>query len=61
MDMAVDAARQHQATGGIDLARSSFDLIGQSGDAAVTDADIGPEFVARGDDGAAADRQVKGH
>ena len=43
MNMAVDAARQHQQAAGVDLARGALDPLRQGHDAAVADADIGRE------------------
>ena len=59
MDVAVDAAGQSQQAGRIDLPRCSLDTVGDAHDAAVTNADIGAEFVAGRYDGAAADGEVK--
>src|SRR5262249_16190512 len=58
MHVAVDPAWHHAQPGGVDLARGAFDAVGNSDDAAGTHADVGTERVARGGDGAAADREV---
>ena len=59
MDVAVDAAGQCQQARCIDLPRCPLDTVGDAYDAAVTNADISPEFVAGRYDGAAADGEVK--
>ncbi len=59
MDVAVDAAGQCQQARRIDLPGRPLDAVGDAHDAAITNADIGPEFVAGRHDGAAADGEVE--
>jgi hypothetical protein len=46
VDVAVDAARQRQQPRRIDLARRTFEMIGNGDDLAVANADIGAKLVA---------------
>jgi hypothetical protein len=57
--MAVDAARQNQLSGGIDLAGSGCETAAEGHDDAVLDADIAFARVGRGRHRAATDHQVK--
>ncbi len=59
MDVAVDAARQHQQTGRIDLARRSLDFGGDRDDAPRADADIRSKRVGSGRNGAAANGKIQ--
>ena len=59
MDVAVDAAGQGQQARCIDLARCTLNTVGDAYDAAITNADISPKFVAGRYDGAAANGEVK--
>ncbi len=54
MDMAVDAARQHQLAGGVDDLARIAEILAERRDAAVPDADIAGEGVGGGRNGAAA-------
>ena len=60
--VAVDAAGQDQEAARVDLARRPRDLLGHRHDASIANADIRPHRVARGNDGAAPDREIEfGH
>ncbi len=59
MDVAVDAARQRQQPRGVDLARRTFDTVGNADDTAVANADIGAKLVAGRHDGAAANSEIE--
>jgi hypothetical protein len=45
MNVAVDTARQRQQVRRIDLARRSFNALGNTGNATLANADIGAEFI----------------
>src|SRR5215217_8876675 len=59
VDVAVDAARQHQEPTGIDLAPRALHLVRHRGDAAAADTHIGPKSVCSRRDRAAADGEVE--
>jgi hypothetical protein len=59
MDVAVDTAGQSQQARRIDLLGRPLNMVGDAHDAAVTNANIRPEFVAGRYDGAAADGEVE--
>ena len=63
MDVAVDAARQHELPAGIDLASApAFQLGFDGGDEAVLDGDISFDLAILGDNtGVADDEIVVGH
>ena len=61
MDVAVDAARQHQLAGGVDDLLRRAEIVAERRDPAVRDADVAGEGVGGGRNGAAADDGVEGH
>ena len=61
VDVAVDAARQHEQARGVDRARRRPDVLAERHDAAVPDADVASHRVGRGDDGATPDGEVERH
>ncbi len=61
--MGIDGAGDHQLVGGVDpgVGVGVGEVVGDGDDAAVTDADVGPDGRAAGEDGAAAgDDEVEG-
>ena len=61
MDVAVDAAGEDQETRSVDLGRGARQAAGQSGDAAVLDADVAFADIRGGDDGSSANDEIKFH
>ena len=61
MDVAVDAARQHQQARGVDGAGGRPNVLADRHDPAVANADVAATGVGRGHDGAAADGEIEGH
>ena len=61
MDVAVDPAGHDIKPGGINDVSTVGQVIGQCGDFAPNDADVGNEGIASGDDGAVFDNPVKLH
>ena len=55
MAVAVDAARQHVAAGGVEVARAGGQFFGEGGDLAGLDADVALQRVTGRHDGAVAD------
>jgi hypothetical protein len=60
MAVAVDAARQDQPAGRVDVARALLQPAAEGHDDPVADADVGLELVGRRDDAAVADDEVEG-
>src|SRR5215813_9113539 len=58
MAMAVDAARQHEPAGCIDLARAGGKVFAERRDNALRDANVADRRVGRGGYGAAADHKI---
>ena len=61
MDVAVDAAGEHQEARRVDLGGAARQVVGQGDDAAVLDPDVASADVGRRDDGSAANDEIKVH
>ena len=61
MDMAVDSPGQDQKARSVDLGRGARQVVRQHGDAAVLHADVAFADVGGGDDGPAANDEIKLH
>jgi hypothetical protein len=61
MDVAVDPAGQDQESGSVDLGCRAWQILSQRDDAPVLDAHVAFAHVRGGDDGSAANDQIKLH
>ncbi len=61
MDVAVDAARQHQLAGGVDDLARAAEIVAEGGDPPRRNSDVAGEGVGGGRNGAAADDGIEIH